>query len=77
MKPVEGQTFCPYKGMASYYAIGEVVGGAWSYEDAWQEVGRISGMVSFGPTRSTWNWTEYGCDSSRGRAWYRMVSIGI
>ena len=51
LKPVEGQTFCPYKGMASYYAIGEAVGAAWSYEDAWQEVGRISGMVSFEPDK--------------------------
>jgi hypothetical protein len=37
--------------MTSDYVIGEVVGVAWSYEDAWQEVGRISGMVSFEPDK--------------------------
>jgi uncharacterized protein (DUF427 family) len=28
---VEGQTFCPYKGLASYYAINGIRGAAWSY----------------------------------------------
>jgi uncharacterized protein (DUF427 family) len=47
LTPVEGQTFCPYKGLCSYYDIGDVKGAAWGYEDAWTEVQRISGMVSF------------------------------
>ncbi|MFD0433408.1 DUF427 domain-containing protein [Streptomyces chartreusis] len=46
---VEGQTFCPYKGLASYYDIGSGKRAAWSYEDAWDEVRRVSGMVSFEP----------------------------
>ena len=46
---VEGQTFCPYKGLASYYDIGGARRAAWSYENAWDEVRRISGMVSFEP----------------------------
>ena len=29
--PIEGQTFCPYKGLASYYAIGDRKRAAWSY----------------------------------------------
>ncbi|WP_405866267.1 MULTISPECIES: DUF427 domain-containing protein [unclassified Streptomyces] len=49
LTPVEGQTFCPYKGLASYYDIGGAHRAAWSYEDAWSEVGRISGLVSFEP----------------------------
>ena len=47
LTPVEGQTFCPYKGLASYYDIGERVGAAWSYPEAWPEVSRIRGLVSF------------------------------
>ena len=45
------QTFCPYKGLCSYYDIGDVHGAAWSYQDAWTEVRRISGMVSFEPDK--------------------------
>ncbi len=49
LKPVEVQTFCPYKGLASYYDIGEHKRAAWSYEQAWPEVARISNFVSFEP----------------------------
>ncbi|MEU8792637.1 DUF427 domain-containing protein [Streptomyces sp. NPDC048643] len=49
LHPVEGQTFCPYKGLASYYDIAGARRAAWSYENAWAEVRRISGMVSFEP----------------------------
>jgi len=48
----EGQTFCPYKGLASYYDIGDAHRAAWSYEDAWPEVRRISGLVSFEPDKA-------------------------
>src|SRR5712691_10149360 len=47
LTPVEGQTFCPYKGLASYFDIGEAQKAAWSYQDAWTEVRRISGHISF------------------------------
>jgi uncharacterized protein (DUF427 family) len=47
LTPAQGQTFCPYKGLCSYYDIGDVKGTVWSYEDAWPEVGKIRGMVSF------------------------------
>lgn len=49
LAPVEFQTFCPYKGMASYYDIEGARHAAWSYEDAWDQVRSISGMVSFEP----------------------------
>jgi uncharacterized protein (DUF427 family) len=49
LTPVEGQTFCPYKGLAGYYDIGDHPRAAWSYPDAWPEVQRISGLVSFEP----------------------------
>jgi len=47
--PAEGQTFCPYKGLCSYYDIGGHRKAAWSYLRAWPEVARISNLVSFEP----------------------------
>jgi uncharacterized protein (DUF427 family) len=49
LTPVEGQTFCPYKGLASYYDIGDRGRAAWSYQEAYPEVGSVSGFVSFEP----------------------------
>jgi uncharacterized protein (DUF427 family) len=48
---VEGQTFCPYKGVCSYYDIGDAQRAAWSYHHACPEVRRISGFVSFEPDK--------------------------
>lgn len=53
LTPVERQTFCPYKGLASYYDIGDADRAAWSYRDAYTEVGRISDLVSFEPDKVT------------------------
>src|SRR5262249_40164756 len=41
---VEHQTFCPYKGLCSYYDINDERLAAWSYREAYPEVGRISGF---------------------------------
>jgi uncharacterized protein (DUF427 family) len=49
LTPAEGQTFCPYKGIASYYDIGRRNRAAWSYVEAWPEVARVAGFVSFEP----------------------------
>ncbi len=49
LTPAEGQTFCPYKGIASYYDIGARRRAAWSYVDAWTEVRRVRDLVSFEP----------------------------
>lgn len=46
---VERQTFCPYKGLCSYYDIADAPLAAWSYRDAYPEVGRIADLVSFEP----------------------------
>jgi uncharacterized protein (DUF427 family) len=51
LQPTDGHTFCPYKGLASYYDIGERAGAAWSYLDAWPEVHRVRSMVSFEPDK--------------------------
>src|SRR6201994_1212843 len=49
LTPVKLQTFCPYKGLCSYYAIGDARLAAWSYPVAYPDVGRISNLVSFEP----------------------------
>ena len=46
---VEQKTFCPYKGMCSYYDIGDARRAAWSYRESYREVDRISDLVSFEP----------------------------
>jgi uncharacterized protein (DUF427 family) len=48
---VEGQTFCPYKGVASYYDIGDARNAAWSYRAPFEEVARIADLVSFYPKK--------------------------
>jgi uncharacterized protein (DUF427 family) len=48
-----GQTFCPYKGLASYYDVADVQRGAWSYREAWPEVERVRDLVSFEPDKVT------------------------
>jgi uncharacterized protein (DUF427 family) len=49
----EAQTFCPYKGVCSYYDIGEARRAAWSYREAFTEVARISDFISFEPDKIT------------------------
>jgi uncharacterized protein (DUF427 family) len=49
LAPGDGQTFCPYKGLCSYYDVGERRRAAWSYLEAWPEVVRVAGYVSFEP----------------------------
>ncbi|KQY07919.1 hypothetical protein ASD37_08040 [Mycobacterium sp. Root135] len=51
LQPMEGQTFCPYKGLASYCAVGDRPRAAWSYPNAWTEVQRVSNFVSFEPDK--------------------------
>jgi uncharacterized protein (DUF427 family) len=46
---VEFQTFCPYKGVCSYYDIEDAEHSAWSYVNAWPEVGSIASYLSFEP----------------------------
>jgi uncharacterized protein (DUF427 family) len=53
LAPADRQTFCPYKGICSYYDIGDSHGAAWSYRDAYPEVRRISDLISFEPDKVT------------------------
>jgi uncharacterized protein (DUF427 family) len=49
------QTYCPYKGDASYFAIkvGDQVAenAVWTYEDAYPAVAEIEGRLAFYPNR--------------------------
>jgi uncharacterized protein (DUF427 family) len=51
LTPVELQTFCPYKGIASYYDIGDARHAAWSYRAAFDDMAAIGDLVSFEPDR--------------------------
>ncbi len=51
LTPVTGQTFCPYKGLASYYDVGPASRAAWSYREAWTEADLVRDMVSFEPDK--------------------------
>ncbi len=47
------ETFCPYKGVCSYYDIGDAHRAAWSYRQAYTEVERVGDLVSFEPDKIT------------------------
>jgi uncharacterized protein (DUF427 family) len=51
LSPAQLRTFCPYKGLASYYDIGGRARAAWSYREAWPEAQRINDLVSFEPDK--------------------------
>lgn len=51
LTPVELQTFCPYKGIASYYDIDGTRQAAWSYRAPFDEMAAIGDLVSFEPDR--------------------------
>jgi uncharacterized protein (DUF427 family) len=51
LTPAQGQTFCPYKGLCSYYDIDDARRAAWSYEAAYGGVRRINNLVSFEPDK--------------------------
>jgi uncharacterized protein (DUF427 family) len=51
LAPVDLQTFCPYKGIASYYDIDGSRQAAWSYRAPFDEVAAIGDLVSFEPDK--------------------------
>ena len=51
LQPVETQTFCPYKGVASYYDIGDARKAAWSYRAPFDAMAPIADLVSFEPDK--------------------------
>jgi uncharacterized protein (DUF427 family) len=53
LRAVEGQRFCPFEGLASYYDIDDAQNAAWSYRAPFEEVARIADLVSFYPDNVT------------------------
>jgi uncharacterized protein (DUF427 family) len=51
LSPSELQTFCPYKGVASYYDLEDARNAAWSYRAPLDEMAAIGDLVSFEPDR--------------------------
>jgi uncharacterized protein (DUF427 family) len=49
------QTYCPYKGDASYYSVtgpdGEIADAIWTYREPFPAVAEIAGHVAFYPDR--------------------------
>jgi uncharacterized protein (DUF427 family) len=53
LRPVDRETFCPYKGICSYYDVGDATQAAWSYREPYREVDRIADLISFEPDKVT------------------------
>jgi uncharacterized protein (DUF427 family) len=51
LTPVDLQTFCPYKGIASYYDIDGIRHAAWSYRAPFADMTAIGDLVSFEPDK--------------------------
>jgi uncharacterized protein (DUF427 family) len=51
LAPAAQQTFCPYKGIASYYDAGDAHRAAWSYRAPVDGMAAIGDLVSFEPDR--------------------------
>jgi nucleotidyltransferase-like protein len=64
---VEGQTFCPYKGLAFYYDVGDAHGAAWSYRAPFQEMARVADLMSFEPHKATITIDGEKLDPARGQ----------
>lgn len=45
------QTFCPYKGRASYYSLEGERNAVWSYEQPYDEMLAIKGLLAFYPDK--------------------------
>lgn len=45
-------SYCPYKGEASYYHVGDVQDAIWAYEQPYPAVADIAGKVAFYPDKA-------------------------
>jgi uncharacterized protein (DUF427 family) len=67
LAPVDRQTFCPYKGLCSYYDIGAAHQAGWSYREPYREVERIADWISFEPDKVTVTIDGQQLRSARGQ----------
>ncbi|MFL6108987.1 MAG: DUF427 domain-containing protein [Marmoricola sp.] len=53
LQPSDHQTYCPFKGDASYYSLasasGTIENAVWTYTDPYEAVAQIAGQVAFYP----------------------------
>jgi uncharacterized protein (DUF427 family) len=70
----EHQTFCPYKGIASYYDVDGVAHAAWSYRAPLHDMAVIGDLVSFEPDRVEVTLDGERLEAEPGQA---VVSHGI
>lgn len=47
LEKTDRSTFCPLKGDASYFSVGDEIDAAWSYEEPLPFSGAIKGLVAF------------------------------
>lgn len=56
LRPSDTETYCPYKGDASYYHVvtdgGTVDDAIWTYQKPYPAVGQIAGHVAFYPDKA-------------------------
>jgi uncharacterized protein (DUF427 family) len=53
LEPTAHQTYCPYKGEASYLSADGLPNAIWSYEHPYEAVAEIAGHLAFYPDRFT------------------------
>ncbi|MBJ8344857.1 DUF427 domain-containing protein [Antrihabitans sp. YC2-6] len=55
LERTDTQTYCPFKGDASYYSVktadGDLVDAVWTYEQPYDSVADIAGYVAFYPNK--------------------------
>nr|GID88915.1 hypothetical protein Ade03nite_78390 [Actinoplanes derwentensis] len=49
LTPSDKQTYCPYKGDASYWSLPDAADAVWGYPDPYDAVSEIKGFVAFYP----------------------------
>jgi uncharacterized protein (DUF427 family) len=68
------QTFCPYKGIASYYDVDGAPNAAWSYRAPLDEMAAIADLLSFEPDQVEVTLDDERLDAAPGQT---VVSHGI
>lgn len=52
LEPTSHHTYCPFKGQASYFSLkGAAENAVWSYEQPYDEMNAIRGMLAFYPDK--------------------------
>jgi uncharacterized protein (DUF427 family) len=74
LTPSDRRSFCPYKGIASYYDVGGTQNAAWSYRAPFDDMAAIADLISFEPDRAEVILDDRRLDLEPGQ---NVVSHGI